>query len=319
MATEAPLIKSQRNYKVAGTLIGSYKIQKGDTFSAIASDQELDLHAVLAANPGVDADHLEVGQDINLPTKTLELLFSLNDVAHVLGVSLNELQSENPGISTEISINEVIKGPSLPEGDRELIAQEVFAALPGGSGGGQGGGAYVNYSGPASKFPPTSQWASYPALWSSNSKLMKYNDSDSEIANIKTAIETVARESQVDVRVILCTIMQESGGNVRVHTTVSPDGTVRNPGIMQSHNGAEFNPQQAAQSILQMVRDGTEGTKSGDGLKQCFQHQGNWYAALREYNSGRVDVNDLNNGMGATGGYVRDVANRLMGHVWNGM
>ncbi|OAP65322.1 hypothetical protein AYL99_01294 [Fonsecaea erecta] len=317
MASQAPLSDSQ-TYKIAGALIGSYKIQNDDTFSTIATHHGLDVNAVLAANPGVDADGLKAGQVVNLPIKTLGLVYSLADVARILGVTLKDLQSGNPGISSELSINEVIKGPKV-SGGRELMVSQLSAGLPGGSGGGNGGGGYVNYSGPASAFPPTSQWASYAALWANNSKLMKYNDSDAEIADIKTAIETVARESQVDVRVILCTIMQESGGNVRVHTTVSPDGSVRNPGIMQSHNGSEFNPQNAAQSILQMVRDGVEGTRSGDGLKQCFQHQGNWYAALRQYNSGSVDVNNLDDGMGATANYVRDVANRLMGHAWAGM
>ncbi|EXJ73568.1 uncharacterized protein A1O5_03329 [Cladophialophora psammophila CBS 110553] len=319
MASQAPMGNSQMSYKVAGTLIGSYKIQSGDTFSGIASREGFDLNAVLAANPDIEANDLEVGQVINLPIKTLALVFNLSDVARILGTSVQDLHSDNPGMSSEISINKVIKGPSPLSRGEQVMAQQLAASLPGGSGGGNGGGGYANYSGPASSFPHTSQWASYSALWNSNSKLMKYHDSDAEIADIKTAIETVARESQVDVRVVLCTIMQESGGNVRVRTTVSPDGTVRNPGIMQSHNGAEFNPLHAAQSILQMVRDGIEGTKSGDGLKQCFHHQGNWYAALREYNSGRVNVNDLNDGMGATGSYVRDVANRLMGHVWNNM
>ncbi len=105
-------------------------------------------------------------------------------------------------------------------------------------------------------------------------------------------------------------IIQESSGNVRVPTT---DNGVRNPGLMQSHNGAEFNPADPAGSILQMIRDGTEGTKDGDGLKQCIARRGNVYAACREYNSGSVDVNDLSNGLGATQDYVSDMANRLVG------
>lgn len=120
---------------------------------------------------------------------------------------------------------------------------------------------------------------------------MKFNDSDSEIALIKKSIEQVARESGVDVRVILCIIVQESGGNVRIPTT---DNGVRNPGIMQSHNGVIFNPGDLSGSILQMIRDGTEGTRDGDGLKQNFARQGNWYAAFREYNSGSVNVNEMN-------------------------
>lgn len=100
--------------------------------------------------------------------------------------------------------------------------------------------------------------------------------------------------------------------------TASPDG-IRNPGLMQSHNGAEFNPSDPAGSILQMVKDGTEGTQFGDGLKQCYAHRGNYYSAFREYNSGSVNEQELNDPISATASYVRDAANRLMGHTWDGM
>ena len=91
---------------------------------------------------------------------------------------------------------------------------------------------------------------------------------------------------------------------------------------MQSHNGVEFNPDKAAETITQMLRDGTEGVSGeggGDGLKQCYAAEGNWYAAFRKYNSGSVNRNDLNDPVEATASYVRDAANRLMGHTWNGM
>jgi hypothetical protein len=68
-----------------------------------------------------------------------------------------------------------------------------------------------------------------------------------------------------------------------------------------------------------MVRDGTEGTREGDGLKQCYARYGNYYSAFRAYNSGSINAGDLNDPVGATASYVRDVANRLMGHTWNGM
>lgn len=249
----------------------SYTIQSGDTFSSIAQKLHLDLNALLAANPGVKPEKLQVGQVIHLPTKT---------------------------------------GGGPPTGGNG------GNSIPGSTGGTNGGGGYVSYGGPASNFPNPNQWQKYSLLWETNSRLMKFHDSDSEIAQIKSAIERVAREANVDVRVILCIIVQESGGNVRVPTT---NNGVRNPGLMQSHNGAEFNPADPAGSILQMVRDGTTGTKDGDGLKQCFQHQGNWYAAFRQYNSGRVNAGDLNDPVGATPGYVRDAANRLMGHTWAGM
>ena len=89
---------------------------------------------------------------------------------------------------------------------------------------------------------------------------MRINDTAEQIEFIKQAIEQVATESGIDKRVILCTIMQESQGNVHVRTTISPDGRVRNPGLMQSHNGVEFNSADPRGSILQMVRDGVEGT-----------------------------------------------------------
>ncbi|KAL9624354.1 MAG: hypothetical protein Q9160_001316 [Pyrenula sp. 1 TL-2023] len=255
----------------------SYTIRSGDTFSAIAQRLGLDLPALLAANPGIQPEKLQVGQVIHLPPK------------------------KTGGSAPP---------PPPPTGGNPN------GPIPGSTGGTPGGGAYVSYSGPASNFPPQSQWASYASLWTANSRLMKFHDSDPEIAHIKSAIETVSRASGVDVRVILCIIVQESGGNVRVPTT---NNGVRNPGLMQSHNGAEFNAADPAGSILQMVRDGTTGTRDGDGLKQCFEKQGNWYAAFRMYNSGRVNSGDLNDPVGATGGYVRDAANRLMGHVWAGM
>ena len=241
--------------------MSTYTIQSGDTLSAIANSHSLALDDLLAANPGIDPQNLQIGQVINLPGSS-------------------------------------------------------GSTIPGSQGGSQGGGDYVQYSGSASNFPTTDQWASYAYLWPSNERLMKFHDSDTEIGYIKTAIETVAAESGVDVRAILCIIVQESGGDVRVGST---NNGVQNPGLMQSHNGASFNANDPQGSILQMVRDGTEGTKDGDGLKQLLARYGNYYEAFRGYNSGSVDTADMNDPMGATGSYVRDVANRLMGHEWSGM
>ena len=72
-----------------------------------------------------------------------------------------------------------------------------------------------------------------------------------------------------------------------------------------------------------MIEDGTLGTKDGDGLKQTLaksaEHIGNgkspraYYAAARMYNSGRVNWDDLNDGITSTNCYACDVANRLTG------
>ena len=250
--------------------MGTYTIKAGDTLSSIANKLGIPLNDLLAANPGVQPEKLQVGQVIKLP-------------------------DEHHGGSD----------PPHPSGE-----------IPGSQGGVQGGGGYENYSGAASNYPDRNHWQKYSLLWESNARLMKFHDSDSEISLIKQAIERVARESGIDVRAILCTIVQESGGNVRVGST---ENGVHNPGLMQSHNGVSFNPKDPAGSILQMVRDGTEGTKSGDGLKQLLARYGNYYEAFRGYNSGSVDKRDLNNPLGATQWYVRDMANRLTGHQWNGM
>ena len=117
-------------------------------------------------------------------------------MACVLDVSVQALESVNPGISNNLTTCETIKAPTAPGG------RQPGGGQPGGSGGSNSGGAYINYSGPASNFPNPLQWASYSPLWNQNSRLMKCNDSDSEIALIKKSIEQVARESGVDVRVI---------------------------------------------------------------------------------------------------------------------
>lgn len=94
---------------------------------------------------------------------------------------------------------------------------------------------------------------------------------------------------------------------------------------MQSHNGtgncAGVNPCPDS-SIYRMIKDGTNGTASGDGLKQCFakaaaaiNNKGAraYYAAARMYNSGSVTYSNMNDGRGSTNCYVTDVANRFTG------
>ena len=86
---------------------------------------------------------------------------------------------------------------------------------------------------------------------------------------------------------------------------------------MQSYNGASFSPYHPTQSILQMVQDGTQGTKSGPGLVQHLNSHGNAYSAARMYNSGAIaDNGDLSHANGATACYVSDIANRLTGWMY---
>ena len=60
------------------------------------------------------------------------------------------------------------------------------------------------------------------------------DNSDDEIATMKSTIQSIATTSSIDARFILAIIMQESSGCVRVITT---QYSVFNPGLMQTHNG----------------------------------------------------------------------------------
>jgi LysM repeat protein len=147
------------------------------------------------------------------------------------------------------------------------------------------------------------------------------DNSDDEINEISTAIQSVGASTGVDPRFILAIMMQESNGCVRAPTT---NYGVRNPGLMQSHNGAGtcndasvVNPCPVSE-VMQMITDGTAGTSSGDGLKQCIAETGAtdvsmFYKAARIYNSGSIaSTKNLGQGV-ATHCYASDIANRLTG------
>jgi hypothetical protein len=146
------------------------------------------------------------------------------------------------------------------------------------------------------------------------------NDSETELAYLSSSIQSVAKSSGVDARFILAVVLQESNGCVRVGTT---NNGVTNPGLMQSHAGTGScgSQKQSAcpeSEILQMIKDGTEGTSSGHGLQQCLAANGGsgvtaYYRAARCYNSGSIaSSGNLGQG-GSTHCYVSDIANRLLG------
>lgn len=149
------------------------------------------------------------------------------------------------------------------------------------------------------------------------------NDTADEIANLKSAILSVAAAQSVDPRFVLAIVMQESNGCVRVITTA---WSVANPGLMQSHAGnGTCNSGGVVQTpcpkaeIVQMIEDGTAGTSSGDGLVQCLAETGvsdvsKYYRAARIYNGGVSGYNKDDLGSGCcTLCYSSDVANRLTG------
>lgn len=127
--------------------------------------------------------------------------------------------------------------------------------------------------------------------------------------------------------------MQESHGCLRSGATSSPGAGVNNPGIMQSHNGANHCSNEdkvcSTDKINGMIADGTTGTKDGPGLKQGLEKAGSFgykekntqvYWSARFYNSGENSIKkgsalevDTAAEPGATPSYSSDIANRLIG------
>lgn len=189
---------------------------------------------------------------------------------------------------------------------------------------GAGTDSYTYYQGNASNFPPKERWASFEDMWKANLDTFKQscgwldrgdNNSPEMIQDIYNAIQDRANASLVDHRIILATIIQETNGCPLVSHTTSSGGT-RNPGLMQSHNGHEYEPKHSRLSIMLMIQDGTQGTDAGWGLVDNLNLYGNPYKAMRGYNSGYIPTSgDLSEKAGATACYVSDIANRLTGWV----
>lgn len=197
----------------------------------------------------------------------------------------------------------------------------------------EAGSSYTVYGGTgevSDGWPSQSAWISdFATMFNNNKGVMSAscaqfgvpNNSDDEINEISTAIQSVGASTGIDPRFILAIMMQESNGCVRAPTT---NYGVRNPGLMQSHNGAGTcndgsvsNPCPISQ-VTQMITDGAAGTSSGDGLKQCIAESGAtdvsmYYKAARIYNSGSIaSTKNLGQGV-ATHCYASDIANRLTG------
>lgn len=178
--------------------------------------------------------------------------------------------------------------------------------------------APTKYSGPWQNFPAMNTWVgTFDALFEKNKNSMRSTGSTADdVGRINVAIREAAKLG-VDERVILGIIMQESHGYVGVRTTYSPGEGIPTAGLMQCSNCPGF-PGRTGLSqadITSMVVGGTQHYKAN--LK-------NWgdkwspesiYPALREYNSGSVNPNDLSDGRGATPDYVSDIAQRLQGWV----
>ncbi|KAL1853891.1 hypothetical protein VTK73DRAFT_8877 [Phialemonium thermophilum] len=175
---------------------------------------------------------------------------------------------------------------------------------------------FQHYQGPASNFPAMQDWKSFEEIFNINKpEMLQTNDTHEDVGRIWNAVLECAKIG-VEERVIFAIIMQESSGNVGINTTINADGH-GTAGLMQCDGSPGFEGRHglSQDDITSMVRAGTLHFK--ENLKQfgnadtaeCI------YKALRVYNSGSINENDLSDGCGATPDYVSDIANRLLGRV----
>ena len=117
----------------------------------------------------------------------------------------------------------------------------------------------------------------------------------------------------------------------------APCTGAHNCGLLQAGKGSvSFDPANPRDSILQMIRDGINGSGGEAGSADVWpgitqylyqsasmgwtniRNPGNPYEAFRAYNSGHVrpsgNLDEISGG--STSSYVNDIANRLMG--WDG-
>ncbi|GFP54389.1 hypothetical protein TASIC1_0004001200 [Trichoderma asperellum] len=195
---------------------------------------------------------------------------------------------------------------------------------------GDGVDSYTLYLGSGSTsagWPDKSRWVSFENMFNKYKPQMfaACGNQDSRIPNtdgpevgaIWDGIQMTSAATGVDHRFVLAILMQESHGCVRVNTTT---GGVRNPGLMQDHNGVgSCNDNHTVQkpcpsaTIYQMIREGTAGTSSGDGLANCINESGHgdvsdFYRGARIYNSGSVSSTGNLQSNIATHCYASDIA-----------
>jgi hypothetical protein len=196
---------------------------------------------------------------------------------------------------------------------------------------------YTPYGCGAASFPARDSWIGFQDMWDINLPMMlssctqfgQVNNGPIAIEAIWNGIIDAATTTGLDARFILATMMQESGGCVRVPTT---NYGTSNPGLLQDHAGtASCNDGGIVQipcppaTISQMISEGAAGTTTGDGLAQCLNEAAEqygetgamaFYNAARIYNSGSVGADGcLESGI-ATHCYACDIANRLTGWVF---
>jgi LysM repeat protein len=118
-----------------------YTVQPGDNFYAIAQRHHISLDALLAANPGVNPDRLQVGQQICIPTAppppttcpgptyTIRPGDTLYRLAQSHGTTVEAIISANPGINPNaLRVGQVL---CLPPSGVSCAGGTVYRVRPG--------------------------------------------------------------------------------------------------------------------------------------------------------------------------------------------
>ncbi len=137
---------------------------------------------------------------------------------------------------------------------------------------------------------------------------------EADIAKIDVAVRTIAPAVGVPERVLFSIIMQESHGDVGAGVTYSYE-KIPTGGLMQCYTCPGYPDQYnlSQEQINSMIQGGAEHYKKNMATYGNTYDPSTIYPALREYNSGKVDVNNLSEGFGATNEYVSDISQRLGG------
>ena len=108
---------------------GFINIQAGDTISSLARRYNTTIHAIIAANPGIEPNNLPVGQLICIPTPgrpfpgicpnastyAVQSGDNFYSIARRFNISVDALLNANPGINPDlIQIGQIICIPTLP-------------------------------------------------------------------------------------------------------------------------------------------------------------------------------------------------------------
>ncbi|EME47667.1 hypothetical protein DOTSEDRAFT_166905 [Dothistroma septosporum NZE10] len=187
---------------------------------------------------------------------------------------------------------------------------------------------YTHYTGDgsvAAGWPSQTDWIDYDIMWIQNKAAFidQQPNTPSDNDNLHDAIISISTQYNIDKRLILAIVIQESHGNVRVETTQFPQGS--NPGLMQSHDGKGSCAGLATcpkDMIDMMIEEGSATGSDGINLKDLIdgcaaEDVSKYYIAARKYNSGVNSIGPDGDLLapGATASYAVDIANRLVGYV----